>query len=146
MHVLRIPDYAWNVIQEYAVDVMDLYSDEVGAGQVAPTAELSPPPVPTGRRPSKEITELYKDLGKRRYTLAKQVSVINDITGRTSVDMYDDETLQPRSRSGSLFPVSCFIDDFSQATRSRSGSLLPGPFPLLGNVAEHESQNDLNSD
>jgi len=133
-------DYAWNVIKEYAVDVMDLYKDEVGGTQVSSPMEKTPPS-PTGRRPSKEITELYKDLGKRRYTLANQTSIINDITGRTSVDLYDDETLAPRSRAGSRFPVNCFVDDFAQATRSRSGSLLPGSFPLR-NVAENESHND----
>lgn len=80
----------------------------------------SPEPV---RRVSAETTEILKGLSERRYTLARQTSEITNIMGRQSVDLTEDEALIPRSRRGSVFPVSAFIDDYAEANeRERRAS------------------------
>jgi aromatic-L-amino-acid decarboxylase len=115
-------EYAWNVIKEYAQDVSILYKDQ----------DMQVPPSPTdstsdeNRRPSKEIEELYRamETGKR-FSLARSTSTISEVVQRASVDLDEDDCLQPRSRRGSLFPVSSFVDDFAAGCdpRGRSASL-----------------------
>lgn len=129
-------EYAWSVIRETAEEVMELHAEELGGVQVSEVAHGGEG---KGRRVSKEVTEIYKDLGKRRFTLARETSILNDITSRGSVDLCDEEVV-PRSRSGSLFPASAFVDDFQQA-RSRSGSLLPQITQItLTDLQEDEAQ------
>jgi len=128
------------VIQETAEEVMELH----GEGGGAQVSELPPPAAGWGRRASAEVTEIYKGLGQRRFTLARETALINDITARTSIDLGDEEIMLPRTRSGSLFPVSAFVDDFAQAQgcRSRSGSLMIPLIPpkALPDLYEVESQ------
>jgi len=107
--------YAWEVIKAVANEIE---KTEVGSEPSSPVPE----PV---RRMSKETQDIIKSLSERRFTLARQTSTINEIIGRTSVDMTDDEVLLPRSRRGSLFPVCAFIDDFAEGTeRDRRASLV----------------------
>lgn len=111
------------MIKETAEEVAQLH-------QVDPSVcdtghEEVPIPIPSGRRPSKEITDIYEALNKgRRHTLARQTSTVNEILNRSSFDLNEcEERMTPRSRRGSLFPASEFIDDFAGANRGRNLSV-----------------------
>lgn len=112
-------EYAWEVIKTVANEVE---RSEVGS----PDSEVIPEPIPAMRRVSQEAQSILKALSQgRRYTLARQTSTINEVITRTSFDAYDDETVLPRSRKGSLYPASEFKDDFAEAVeRERRASLI----------------------
>ena len=136
-------EYAWKVIKEYAEDVLRLHKDQ--DAQVIKGSESSSRPSSTSsdtRRPSKEVEELFKELeaNSRRHTLARATSIIDETFSRTSVDLTEEDSLLPRSRRGSLFPVSTFVDDFNVVVpnpRDRSGSILV-PFMKHMSIIERE--------
>jgi hypothetical protein len=139
-------EYAWKLIAQFAGDVMELDKKasipSISADSPPGSPIPSPTPTPGARRPSQEVIDLFKELNlPRRQSLAKQTALLNDIVGRASIDLGDDETMTPRSRSGSLFPVSSFVDDFPQAGRNRSGSILPEQSNLQNVFEESHSQN-----
>lgn len=108
-------EFAWNVITQTA--------GEIGTTEVSPPGSPSPG---ADRKLSEETQEILKGLKERRFTLARMTSVLDDTKARGSIEIDDDENLVPRSRRGSLFPASEFIDDFPEAetaNRSRSGSI-----------------------
>ncbi len=88
------------------------------------SAPSSPLPEPV-RRISEEAQKIIKSLSERRFTLARQTSMINEINSRASVDLSEDEGCFPRSRKGSLYPACAFIEDFAEANeRERRASLV----------------------
>ena len=140
-----IKEYAWKVIKEYAEDVLRLHKDQ--DPQVISGVEPSSRPSSTSsdtRRPSKEVEDLFRELqaNSRRHTLARATSIIDDTFSRTSVDLTDEDSLLPRSRRGSLFPVSTFVDDFNVVVpnpRDRSGSIL---VPFMKHMSIFERNED----
>lgn len=121
-----IPEYAWEVIRTVASEVE---KTEVGSD----SSPSSPVPEPV-RRISLEAQSIMKSLSERRFTLARQTSMINEINCRASVDLTDEEGLVPRSRKNSLYPASAFNDDFAEAferERRASAAELGVPAILL---------------
>jgi len=115
---------------EYAWDVIKKTADEIGT-EVSGVV-VAAPATEEMRRFSQEIKEISEGLEKRRFTLARMTSVLDETKTRASFDLEDGETLIPRSRQGSLFPACEFIDDFAGAevtSRSRSASLVGLPIP-----------------
>lgn len=102
-------EFAWGVISDTA--------KQIGSTEVSPPGS----PIPVGesdRKISQETQEILKGLQERRYTLARMTSVVDECYARSSFDLDSDENLVPRSRRGSLFPASEFVDDFHAAEPS----------------------------
>lgn len=114
----------FNNLIEYAWEVIRTVANEVERSEVGSiSAPSSPLPEPV-RRISEEAISIMNRLSERRFTLARQTSMINEINSRASVDLSEDEGFFPRSRKGSLYPACAFIEDFAEANeRERRASL-----------------------